>query len=133
MKIATILATAFAFANSQEALVFPVTTIQTAGIRQADPDFFAAAREALAPGGLFRYRIFLYVLSQTMLASNGSIPAAELRRQCSEGGPEMANREQRGNKETRKPKKDKKLATAATAQAPKPGQPAQWKPAEKKS
>ena len=45
----------------------------------------------------------------------------------------MANREQRGNKETRKPKKDKKLAGAASTAAPKPGQPAQWKPAEKKS
>jgi|KBSMisStaDraftv2_1062788.scaffolds.fasta_scaffold7889216_1 hypothetical protein len=45
----------------------------------------------------------------------------------------MANREQRGNKETRKPKKDKKLASAASTPVPKPGQPAQWKPAEKKS
>ena len=45
----------------------------------------------------------------------------------------MANREQRGNKETRKPKKDKKLAGAASTATPKPGQPAQWKPAEKKS
>lgn len=47
----------------------------------------------------------------------------------------MANREQRGNRETRKPKKEKVakgVPAPASAPAPKPGQPVAWKQSPKK-
>lgn len=52
-----------------------------------------------------------------------------------EGESKMANREQRGNRETRKPKKEKVAKgapPAATTPAPKPGQPVAWKQSPKK-